>query len=305
MSIIITGATGFVGQNLTSYLNSHHMSTHALSLRDSTWRNNFPKQGYALIHLAGKAHDTTNTSVDEEYFKINYDLTLILFDEFLKSDIKDFFYFSSVKAVADTVNGCLDEIVEGKPATAYGKSKLKAEQYLLSQTLPNQKRLFIIRPCMIHGPGNKGNLNLLYNVVRKGIPWPLAEFDNQRSFLSIDNLSYLITQMLLKRELPSGIYNFSDDQTLSTNELVETMSQTLGKKTRLWHIPAGLIRACVKIGDILPLPLNSERLKKLTESYAVSNDKIKTALGIEQLPLTTREGLAITIRSFQNRSHIK
>lgn len=305
MSIIITGATGFVGQNLTSYLNSHNISTQALSLRDSTWRNSFPKRGDALIHLAGKAHDTANTSDDEEYFKINYDLTLTLFDEFLKSDIKDFFYFSSVKAVADTVNGCLDEIVEGKPATAYGKSKLKTEQYLLSQTLPNQKRLFIIRPCMIHGPGNKGNLNLLYNVVRKGIPWPLAEFDNQRSFLSIDNLSYLITQMLLKRELPSGIYNFSDDQTLSTNELVETMSHTLGKKTRLWHIPAGLIRACVKIGDILPLPLNSERLKKLTESYAVSNDKIKTALGIEQLPLTTREGLAITIRSFQNRSHLK
>lgn len=305
MSIIITGATGFVGQNLTSYLNSHNISTQALSLRDSAWRTSFPKRGDALIHLAGKAHDTTNTSADEEYFKINYDLTLTLFDEFLKSDIKDFFYFSSVKAVADTVNGCLDEVVEGKPATAYGKSKLKAEQYLLSQMLPNQKRLFIIRPCMIHGPGNKGNLNLLYNVVRKGIPWPLAEFDNQRSFLSIDNLSYLITQMLLKRDLPSGIYNFSDDQTLSTNELVETMSHTLGKKTRLWHIPAGLIRACVKIGDILPLPLNSERLKKLTESYAVSNDKIKTALGIEQLPLTTREGLAITIRSFQNRSHLK
>ncbi|WP_333626032.1 NAD-dependent epimerase/dehydratase family protein [Sphingobacterium siyangense] len=305
MSIIITGATGFVGQNLTSYLNSHHMSTQALSLRESTWRNSFPKLGDALIHLAGKAHDTTNTSADEEYFKINYDLTLHLFDEFLKSDIKDFFYFSSVKAVADTVNGCLDEIVEGKPASAYGKSKLKAEQYLLSQTLPDQKRLFIIRPCMIHGPGNKGNLNLLYNVVRKGIPWPLADFDNQRSFLSIDNLSYLITQMLLKRELPSGIYNFSDDQTLSTNELVETISQTLGKKTRLWHIPAGLIRTCVKIGDILPLPLNSERLKKLTESYPVSNGKIKTALGIEKLPLTTREGLAITIRSFQNRSHLK
>lgn len=299
MSIIITGATGFVGQNLISYLTRYNIPTEGLSLRNSTWKNDFPKKANALIHLAGKAHDTTNTAADEEYFKINCDLTISLFEEFLKSEIKDFFYFSSVKAVADTVNGSLDEVAEAHPATAYGRSKLKAEQYLLNQALPAGRRLFIIRPCMIHGPGNKGNLNLLYNVVRKGIPWPLAEFYNQRSFLSIDNLSYLIKQMTLKSELPSGIYNFSDDQTLSTNELVELISETLDKKPKLWHIPAGLIRASVKIGDILPLPLNSERLKKLTESYAVSNKKIKLALGIENLPLMTREGLAITIRSFQ------
>ncbi len=304
MPIIITGATGFVGQNLISYLTRYNIPTEGLSLRNSTWKNNFPKKADALIHLAGKAHDTTNTSSDEEYFKINCDLTIALFKEFLKSDIRDFFYFSSVKAVADTVDGSLDEFAEAHPATAYGKSKLKAEQYLLSHAIPAGKRLFIIRPCMIHGPGNKGNLNLLYNVVRKGIPWPLAEFHNQRSFLSIDNLSYLIEQMILNPELPSGIYNFADDQTLSTNELVELISRTLGKKPKLWHIPAGLIRTSVKIGDILPLPLNSERLKKLTESYAVSSKKIKAALGIEQLPLTTKEGLAITIQSFQGINQV-
>src|SRR5690606_27975560 len=107
------------------------------------------------------------------------------------------------------------------PLTPYGKSKLEAELYLLAQKLPERKRLFIIRPCMIHGPGNKGNLNLLYKVVEKGIPWPLAAFHNERSFLSIDNLSFLIEKMLMHTDLASGVYNFADDDALSTNSLVK------------------------------------------------------------------------------------
>src|SRR5690606_34845970 len=142
---------------------------------------NLDTQADAIIHLAGKAHDTANTSLAEEYFIINRDLTIALFNEFLKSDIKDFFFFSSVKAVADTVDGVLYEDVLPKAITPYGQSKVEAEAYLLSQKLPEGKRLFIIRPCMIHGPGNKGNLNLLYKLVEKGIPWPLAAFENQRS----------------------------------------------------------------------------------------------------------------------------
>ena len=113
-----------------------------------------------------------------------------------------------------------------------------------------------------------------------------------------DNLSYLIEQLLVNTAAPSGIYNFADDEALSTNELVSLISETLGKKPKLWSISAGLISSVVKIGDVLPLPLNSERLKKLTESYVVSNEKIKKALGIEKLPLTAREGMEKTIRSF-------
>jgi len=300
MKITITGATGFVGQNLQDYLKKRRYEIKILSLRNENWQNHVGQDAVAIVHLAGKAHDTANTSADKEYFKVNRDLTIELFNLFLKSNIRDFFYFSSVKAVADTVDGVLNEDVQGRPYTPYGKSKLEAEQYLLSQQLPESKRLFIIWPCMIHGPGNKGNLNLLYKVVEKGIPWPLAAFHNQRSFLSIDNLSYLIEQMLIQTELPSGVYNFADDDVLSTNELVSLISETLGKKPKLWYIPARLISGTVKIGDVLPLPLNSERLKKLTESYVVSNVKVKQALGIEKLPLTAKEGLEKTIKSFGN-----
>lgn len=296
MKIVITGASGFVGQNLSEYLVNNDMTIQPLSLRKE-WK--LDSDAETIIHLAGKAHDTANTSADEEYFKINTELTKKLFDEFLQSDIRDFIYFSSVKATADTVDGILDEEHISDPKTPYGKSKLLAEKYLLSVDLPESKRLFIIRPCMIHGIGNKGNLNLLYKVVEKGIPWPLAAFENKRSFLSIDNLNFLILQILKDKNIHSGIYNFADDDFISTNKLIQIIGSVSGKKSRLWYLPAGLIDFTAKIGDKIKLPLNSERLKKLTESYSVSNKKIKKALGINKLPVSAEEGLAKTIKSFQ------
>lgn len=297
MHITITGISGFVGQNLSKYLKENGNEVVGLSLRNQNW--NMDENSAAIIHLAGKAHDTSNTSSDKEYFKINRDLTIQLFDEFAKSDINDFVYFSSVKASADTVEGILDENFQSNPQTPYGKSKLAAEEYLLKQSIPSGKRLFIIRPCMIHGPGNKGNLTSLYKVVEKGIPWPLASFENERSFLSIDNLNFLILKMLKTEHIPAGIYNFADDETLSTNEIVKIIANTDGKKEKLWKVNVSLVAAVAKVGDLFGLPLTSERLKKLTENYIVSNHKIKNAVGISRLPLTAEEGFIKTIKSFQ------
>jgi len=300
MKIIVTGATGFVGQNVIKYLKPSLIEIEPLSLRTKDWQNQINQHADAIIHLAGKAHDTSNTSGFEEYFKVNSDLTAKLYENFLKSDIKDFFFFSSVKAVADKIDNVLTENIVGNPETPYGKSKLAAEQYLLTQYLPEGKRLFIIRPCMIHGPGNKGNLNLLYKLVERGIPWPLASFENQRSFLSVDNLCYLLKLMIENKELSSGVYNFADDQALSTNELVVLIAKTSGKRPKLWNVSKGLITAITKVGDKIKFPLNSDRLKKLTENYIVSNDKIKKALDVPKLPLTAEEGLIKTIKSFNN-----
>ncbi|SFJ09875.1 Nucleoside-diphosphate-sugar epimerase [Kaistella treverensis] len=294
-TIYITGRNGFVGKNLTSYLVENNYSVGRLSLKDS-WQ--YPDAN-AIIHVAGIAHDLGKTANADDYFKINRDLTIQLFNEFLKSSTKDFFYFSSVKAAADSVEGHLDENFAANPATPYGKSKRAAEEYLLAQKLPEDKRVFIIRPCMIHGPSNKGNLNLLYKVVKKGIPWPLAAFENHRSFLSIDNLNFLILKMLQNADIPSGIYNFADDQNLSTTEVVKIIGDSSGRSVKLWEIHASLIKNLAKIGDIFSLPLNSERLGKLTENYIVSNQKIKNALQIDRLPVTAEQGLRKTIKSFQ------
>ncbi len=284
-----------------------------------------------IIHLAGKAHDTANVSTPEAYFEVNLGLTKRIFDHFLQSEATKFIFFSSVKAVADTTEGeILTEAHTPDPKTPYGQSKLAAEQYIQEAlrkyasnashqkqghdkaepsqaTLfdentkktqkPDGKRVYILRPCMIHGPGNKGNLNLLYSIVRKGIPWPLGAFHNQRSFLSIDNLVYIVNQ-IIQKDIEPGIYQVADDEAVSTNELIHLMVESMNRKARIWNLPPGIIRGMARTGDLLHLPLNSERLRKLNESYVVSNQKIKKALNVTHLPVDAQTGIKNTLQAF-------
>lgn len=297
MAILITGSTGFVGKNLLPYLKSVlDENISGLNLR-SNWSNEIGADVKTIIHLAGKAHDLKQTSEPEAYYSVNYNLTKELYDTFLNSGAKCFIFVSSVKAAADKVKGILSEDIVPSPETHYGKSKLMAEEYILAQPLPKGKYFYILRPCMIHGPGNKGNLNLLYKFVQKGIPYPLAAFDNKRSFLSVNNLCFVIKELLLMKA-QSGIYNVADDEVLSTNEVVSVLAKSIGKKPRLWAIPESVIKGIAKLGDKLGLPLTTERLDKLTEDYIVSNVKIINAIK-KPLPLSVREGLENTANSFQ------
>ena len=304
--IIVSGNKGFVGKNLVPYLleNSFQItgvsrspkSTKEVSYKSlsvENWNNSL-----AIVHLAGKAHDLKNVADDSEYFNVNTELTKKLFNQFLKSKCKVFIYMSSVKAVADVVDGVLKEDEIPNPVTIYGKSKLAAEAYLLNQILPKDKKVYILRPCMIHGPGNKGNLNLLYKLVQKGIPYPLGAFDNKRSFLSIENLCFVIHQFLIKRP-QSGIFNVADDTPISTNMLIEVIATVFGEKSKVLNVPKILVNACAKIGSLCKLSFNEERLQKLTENYVVSNLKIKQVLNIK-LPISTVTGLSVTIKSFRD-----
>ena len=309
--ILITGAFGFVGTNLSESLhNSGNSEIIALDIKEP--ENHLYNSFYqwneiekllnikldTIIHLAGKAHDTKNTTEEKDYFDINLGLTKQVFDFYLKSTAKKFIFFSSVKAVADKVLGeKLTEDVLPNPQTAYGKSKLAAENYILNQKLPEDKKVYIMRPCMIHGPGNKGNLNLLFKVVQTGFPWPLGSFENKRSFTSIDNLCFVISK-LLENEIESGVYNVADDESISTNTLIELIADSQNKKPRIWKINKNLIETFAKLGNVLPFPLNSERLEKLTESYVVSNEKFRNAVGIENMPLRAEAGMKRTLVSF-------
>ena len=296
--INITGATGFVGSNLFEYLLVHNWDPISLNLRNTNWKSKIDNESIAIIHLAGKAHDLKKSSDPEDYFDINSKLTQEIFDVFLASNSRDFIFFSSVKAVTDKAGGIITEETVTNPQTAYGQSKLQAEQYILSKALPLGKRVFIIRPAMIHGPDNKGNLNLLYKLVSGGIPWPLGAFENKRSFCSIDNVCFVINEILENNNIPSGIYNLTDDRPISTNRLIELISISLDKKTIIYKIPRKIINILVKAGDFFSLPLNTERLDKLTENFVVSNEKIVKVIG-KSLPVSVEDGLIKTFNSFK------
>lgn len=134
----------------------------------------------------------------------------------------------------------------------------------------------------------------------KGIPYPpLAAFENKRSFLSIENLCFVISELLERNDIPSGVYNVADNEALSTNELIRLIAAASGRKPLLWKISPGLIRSLAKLGDALKLPLTTERLNKLTENYLVDNTKIRLALG-KEFPVQARDGIIKTIQSFQS-----
>ena len=293
MTIFLTGAGGFIGKSIRKYLyNTVHYTIfnreEKIEIKEDV-----------VLHFAGKAHDLKKVSNPDEYYKVNLKLTQKVFDAFLDSKAKVFIILSSVKAVADSVQEELTEDDIPHPITDYGKSKLLAEQYILSKPIQNGKRVYILRPCMIHGPGNKGNLNLLYSLVSKGLPWPLGLFENSRSYLSIENLCFIIKELIEREDIPSGVYNVADDVPLSTNEVINMIAVSKGKKAIILNLSQTLVKMLARIGDLLKLPLNSERLQKLTESYVVSNAKIKTALG-KPLPVSSKEGL---VRTFQSFSH--
>lgn len=317
MNILITGIHGFVGSNLVKAMKERH-TIYGLDIVDPqkegvvktfSWDeldgmtdrpDEYPAFD-AIIHLAGKAHDVKSQSAAQVYFDINTGLTQRIFDYFLLSSAKRFVFFSSVKAAADSVQGdILTEEVIPNPKGPYGESKIAAEKYILSKEVEStrlQKRVYILRPCMIHGPGNKGNLNLLYSVVRKGMPWPLGSYENRRSFTSVDNLCFAV-EGLLTKDVDGGIYHIGDDEALSTNELIALMCEVLGRKPHIWKLNKSLMDVCAKVGTALHLPLNSERLRKLTENYVVSNAKLKNALGIDCMPVRAADGIRRTIASF-------
>jgi nucleoside-diphosphate-sugar epimerase len=302
MKIAITGVTGFIGQNLMRYLSDIDVlgisrGSKGVNITYQELSLNIFNKQKAFIHLAGKAHDLKKTSDDKEYFEVNTELTKRLFDQFLESKCETFIYMSTVKAVADHINGVLTEGVKPIPITVYGKSKLAAEEYILSKKNLKDKRVYILRPCMIHGPNNKGNLNLLYSFVSKGIPYPFGKYLNRRSFVSVENLCFIIKELINNAKIESGIYNIADDTSLSTIDLVKIMSKVLDKPTRIIKLPKLFVIFIAKIGDFLPIPINSERLLKLTENYEVSNLKIKKAIQ-KKLPLSSIEGIKKTISSF-------
>lgn len=305
MRVLMTGSHGFVGSNMIEVLSGEHEI-----IRWDVRSDDALPECDAVIHLAGKAHDVTlrqaqgpnRNRKEEEYYEVNTELTKKIFDAFLRSEAKKFIFFSSIKAKD---NG-----------TPYARSKRAAEDYIMNEisrqarddkfqtrddnnsTCSTTKRVYILRPCMIHGKGVKGNLPLLFKFVKKGWPWPLAAFENQRSYASMGNVAFIVNE-LLKKDVVSGIYNICDDESVSTNDLIRLMGDGLGHNAKMLSIPIVFIRLIAKAGDVLHLPLNTERLRKLTGDYIVDNSEIKRALGISTMPVRVLEGLKATIEELK------
>jgi nucleoside-diphosphate-sugar epimerase len=302
MRIVVTGASGFVGSNLWGYLKDVQKDFIIEPYNRSDGIQQLQKipSFSAIIHLAGKAHDLKNVADSSEYYSANYEFTKQIFNAFLQSSAEVFIFMSSVKAVADNFHGILEETVKPSPQTHYGKSKLLAENFIMESLYSPNKRVYILRPSMIHGPGNKGNLNSLFKLVRSGIPWPLGRFVNKRSYCSIENICFVIKELILRKEIPSGIYNASDDCSVSTNEIVDLISRELKSPNRKINVPKSFVYLFLKGTDFFNLKFFRNNFEKLTGDFEVSNKKIKSVLNVD-MPVDALEGLRKSIKSLNTK----
>ena len=115
---------------------------------------------------------------------------------------------------------------------------------------------------------------------------------------NIDNLIFIIKELIEREDIPSGVYNIADDEALSTNDVISILAESQNKKPKIWNVPKGLIKSLAKLGDVFHLPLTTERLQKLTESYVVSNQKLKNYIG-KPFPVSAKDGLLKTFQSFK------
>lgn len=293
--IIILGASGFVGSNLLKELNN----CTGVSLRNSNWKKELV-DSKIIINLVGKAHDHDGRATKEDYKYANVEIAKQVYSAFVDSSAEILIHISSLAAVEEyEARIPLMENDPCSPQSWYGKTKREAESWLLNQKPNGEKKVFVLRPPMIHGPGDKGNLRVLFNFFSKGLPYPLGAFKNQRSFICIDNFIYFIEEIIEKyNTLKPGLYHLADDEAISTHDIVEVINEVTGKKILILSLPKFLIKGISKVGDFIPLPLNSIKLRKMTSTLLVSNKKLKSELNIDSLRVKAKEGVRKTIKSF-------
>jgi nucleoside-diphosphate-sugar epimerase len=292
---LLTGSSGFVGK---SYIIHNTLNNNIITpTRVELYAKNLFDDVNAIIHLAGLAHNLKNSNLD--YESINTQLTKNLFDRFLTSECNVFIYMSSILALKASSKIPLTEEITPLPETPYAKSKHDAEVYLLSQNIPYNKRVYIIRTPLVYGEGQKGNLPQLLNYIDRFTFWPFGSYISNRSFCDVRNLIFVIDKLIQNDSIESGIYHVADDNQLNLTTLYINISKMLNHKILILNIPKFLIRSASFIATIFHLPFNNEQLSRLTNSLLVSNRKIKTAIGVD-LPYGKENDLLKTLKQHKN-----
>jgi nucleoside-diphosphate-sugar epimerase len=284
MSVQLTGASGFIGSNISKLINADFIPS-KISLTDS-----FTINADVFIHLAGLAHNIDGKKLSNEYYSINTDLTKKAFDAFLLSNANKFILLSSVKAIRNESDSIITEDTTETPSTAYGKSKLEADNYILSQNLPQDKFIYILRPALVTGPGVKGNMLKLYNLSRHPIRCFFSSIPNKRSYCNIFNLAYVIEQIIYRNDIPSGIYLLSDNETLSTSTIISELSSNKLDHHYLSKFSKNLFRLLLRLDTLMGYTSFFRSLRTLTSNYVVSNAKITKVLG-HSLPFSALDGI--------------
>ena len=298
--VLLSGAGGFIGCRLCESLNTDKFFIKALTrmpligfddgenvLLDLV-ADKYPDDLCAgidtIFHLAGKAHALAETHQEEaEYFQINTEVTRKLLEAAKQAGVQKFIYFSSVKAVGDSYIQPMGESVQTPADTPYGQSKYAAEQLVLhGGYVPHP---VVIRPSMVYGNTEKGNLPRMIQAIRRGVFPPLPDTHNCRSMVHVDDVVKAAILAAEKPEAAGQIYIVTDGQEYSTRQIYDWIRVALGKSPLNAAIPMGLLKVLAKAGDGIGRVLgrrfqfDSDALDKLSGSAWYSSAKIQRELG--------------------------
>jgi UDP-glucose 4-epimerase len=308
MKVVITGANGFIGRALARRLVARNVEVVGVVrqpqettsprfvtggiTKPGPWQEAFAG-AQCVFHLAGKAHALAEVSQDEsEYFRVNTEATKYVLEAAKLHGVPRFVLFSSTKAMSREDDhwdrgraplAAWDESSSVAPDTPYGRSKLLAEQLVLSGGYVREP--VVLRPSMVYGPGGKGNLEKLLSAVDGGFLPRLPDVSNKRSMVHVEDL---VTAALLASEHDAavgGIFIVTDGHAYSTSDIQSALYSAVGRKWPRWTLPMWSLRALATAGDSVAritgrrFVFDSASLPKLFGSAWYSSQKISTVLG--------------------------
>ncbi len=321
-TILVTGATGFIASHLLPILHQqgwkivapvrhHFQQTPVIPLKtvvvgdidgETSWQKAL--EGIdTIIHMAASAHNIHNGNTPEsiaQFFQVNTLGTKNLVQQAIQAGVKHFIFISSIGAMATLSNRILTENSPCQPDTPYGRSKLQAEQALIELANSSTMDWTIVRPTLVYGQGNPGNMERLIKLVEKKLPLPFGSLNNRRSFVYVGNLVSAITTIVTHPQASKQIFLISDGVDISTTQLIIQIAQCLELPYHLLPVTMTLLTLAGYLGDATQMvtrrnfALNSETIRRLNGSLWVDNSKICQTLNWKP-PYTFEEGLRLSL----------
>lgn len=314
MRVLATGATGFIGRRLVESLCGEGLEVRAISRHASVGdlirrcpsgsivplvadlTRTASLEGIcanveAVFHLAGYAHasDTNDRSAALIHRQVTVEGTRLLLEQACRSGVGRFIFVSSVKAMGEGGEECLEETVAASPVTEYGQAKLEAEQLVMAAGRDCGMHVCVLRLPMVYGPGVKGNLLHMIGAIDRGRFPPLSEVNNRRSMVHADDVVAALRLAMEHARAGGEIYLVTDGRAYSTRDIYVLICRALGRAIPSWTVPAATLRAAALTGDVIgrmrgrPFFFNSIALDKLLGSAWYSSDKIERELGFKPM----------------------